>query len=463
MQLPDITPELLERYDTRAPRYTSYPTAPQWSESFTADDYHSELQKLPAGDCEISLYVHLPFCRERCTFCGCNVVISKRTEIATDYLEWLAKEADLLLDAVPAQARLRIRQLHWGGGTPNYLTPEQMRQVHGMITDRFELLPDAEIALEMDPRHVSQEHIDTLAALGFNRVSLGLQDTDPRVQEAVNRVHSRDTVEQVIAALRAAGFKGLNLDLIYGLPFQTLESWQQTLRDMERFQPDRVAMYGFAYIPSKMKQQKHLQPDSLPDSRQRFEQFLSGLDWFTSHDYLYIGLDHFALKTDELAVACCNQTLQRNFMGYTTLAGAHLLALGSSSISNLKNCFIQNDSHLAGYKRAVLAGRLPVSRGMKLNDDDLLRCRIIHDLMCFHQVRMDLIEEEFKIDFASYFLDELERLRIMEDDGLVQTDGHTIQTTLLGSILLRNVAAVFDAYFKPGAERSGSVVYSKTI
>lgn len=463
MQAVGITPELLERYDTRAPRYTSYPTAPQWTESFTRETFAGHLRQLSPGPCDIALYVHVPFCHQRCTFCGCNVVIDKKHELSDSYLDLIAREADLILAQIPKSTQLRLQQLHWGGGTPNYLYPEQMARLHKIIADRFPFLPGAELALEMDPRHISLEHVRTLAGLGFNRVSLGIQDTNEQVQEAINRIHSPDVVLQGITWLREAGFQGLNIDLIYGLPFQTLESWQRTLEDMALFKPDRVAMYGFAYLPGKMKQQKYMDEEHLPDSSQRFEQFLAGLKWFTSHDYMYIGIDHFARESDELAIACRNHTLQRTFMGYTTLAGTEMISLGSSSISHLKSCFSQNDKHLAAYERAIQAGQLPIERGLSLSPDDRIRDRVIQELMCFSALSMDVIEREFGIDFKTYFADELARLRPLEQDGLVKIGDRTLETSLLGHILLRNVASIFDAYLRPAAAGGHATTYSKTI
>ena len=461
--LRNIDAELLERYEIRAPRYTSYPTAPQWSDSFGPDDYAAHLQRLPNGPCQTSLYLHLPFCRERCTFCGCNVVISKKPELAETYLSILETELDLTLQRVPSGTSLQVQQLHWGGGTPNYLTPDQMIRVHRMITDRFEILPQAEIALEMDPRVLNRAQVDTLAGLGFNRASFGLQDTNSEVQKAVNRGHSVERVQECMEWVRAAGFMSVNLDLIYGLPFQTIASWAQTLADMDILKPDRVAMYGFAFIPTKMRQQKYMSPESLPGPQQRFEQFLAGLDWFTAHDYEYIGLDHFALRDDELALAYRDHTLQRNFMGYTTCAGTVLLGFGTSAITNLQSCFVQNNKHLAGHERSVSNGQLPVERGMSLSRDDQMRNRIIQELMCFNSLDMSGIGTEFGIDFASTFSTELDALRAMSNDGLLTIEGDRIETTLLGHILLRNIAATFDAYLEDEAAAGQSPVYSKTI
>jgi oxygen-independent coproporphyrinogen-3 oxidase len=338
-----------------------------------------------------------------------------------------------------------------------------MIRVHRMITDRFKILPGAEIALEMDPRVLDRDQVDTLAELGFNRASFGLQDTDHQVQQAINRVHTVERVQECVEWVRDAGFISVNLDLIYGLPFQTPESWTHTLDDMDILKPDRVAMYGFAFIPSKMKQQKYMNPDSLPDSQQRFEQFLAGLEWFTGRDYEYIGLDHFAVQNDELAVAYRDHTLQRNFMGYTTLAGTILIGLGNSAITNLQSCFVQNHKHLAGHERSVNNSSLPVERGMSLSTDDQVRSRIIQELMCFNSLNMADIGGGFGIDFASVFADELAQLRVMADDGLVTIEKDRIETTLLGHALLRNVASIFDAYLQADAATGQAPVYSKTI
>ena len=456
-----IDADLLQTYDTRAPRYTSYPTAPQWTEAFTEADYRDHLAGLPT-DCRLSLYVHLPFCLERCTFCGCNVVISKRRSLSGDYLESIEQEAALLRAAIPAQAE--IAQLHWGGGTPNYLPPDEMRRLYAIIADRFPIAENAEIALELDPRHLTDEQITTLAELGFNRASLGVQDTTERVQQAVNRVQPSECVQRSIDGLRAAGFNGINVDLIYGLPHQTADSWDRTLQEMANFKPDRVAMYGFAFLPEKLRQQVKLDPATLPDTHTRFELFLAGLRWFTEHGYSHIGMDHFATPTDELSTALQEHSLRRNFMGYTTLAGTEGVCLGTSAIAQLSRCFAQNDKHLAGYRRSVAAGRLPIDRGMTLSRDDEIRSAIIHELMCFSALDTSRIETRFEdLDFADTFADELAALQPLEQDGLLYHDGPVIRTTKLGQILLRNIASVFDAYLgrkSPGGE---STVYSRTV
>jgi len=459
--LEGIDADLLQTYDTRAPRYTSYPTAPQWDAAFTESDYRDHLSALPPNS-RLSLYVHLPFCLERCTFCGCNVVISKRRSISGDYLDSIEQEADLLRAAIPAGAE--IAQLHWGGGTPNYLPPDEMRRLHAVIADRFPIAEHAEIALELDPRHLTDAQIATLAELGFNRASLGVQDTSKRVQQAVNRIQPSECVQRSIDGLRAAGFNGINVDLIYGLPHQTLESWSRTLDEMVDFKPDRVAMYGFAFLPEKLRQQVKLDSDTLPDSRTRFELFLAGLRWFTEHGYSHIGMDHFATPTDELSTALREHSLRRNFMGYTTLAGTEGVCLGTSAIAQLSRCFAQSDKHLASYRRSVAAGRLPIDRGMTLSRDDEIRSAVIHELMCFSALDTSRIEARFDgLDFTTYFADECAQLKPLERDGLLHHDGPVIRTSKLGQILLRNIASVFDAYLGKKSPGDTATVYSRTV
>ncbi|MGH7145930.1 MAG: oxygen-independent coproporphyrinogen III oxidase [Planctomycetota bacterium] len=459
--------EFLERYDVVAPRYTSYPTAPVWTPTFGAEAYRDHLRSLAAAAGSTatgarrtgSLYFHIPFCEHRCAFCACNVIISKRQAVANPYVASLTREMALVREAFPLD--LDIQQMHWGGGTPNYLTEEQFRQLVSAIRARFQFHPDAEISIEVDPRHTSPEQIALLRELGFNRLSFGVQDFDPRVQAAIDRHQTVEQAESAADAARKNGFLSVNFDLIYGLPYQTQATFAATLETVKRLSPDRIALYNFAYLPARLKHQEKVDVEALPRGVAKFDLFLQAVEGLTAAGYEYIGMDHFAKPQDDLAVAWRERTIQRNFMGYTTRAGHDLFSFGTSSISLVGDAYAQNVKHLATFEREVAEGRLPIERGLKLSAEDLLRKRVISDLMCFGRCEKSAVEREFHIDFDRHFAAELQALAPVLADGLAVVTNQRVEVTALGQAMLRNVAVVFDAYLlqpnKPQTQFSRAV------
>lgn len=438
--------EFLQRYDVSSPRYTSYPTAPVWKESFDGEAYRAHLASLPAAKRTASLYFHIPFCEHRCAFCACNVIISKRQSVANPYVRHVQDEMALMQNAF--RGELDVRQMHWGGGTPNYLTEVQFRDLIGSIRRRFAFHPEAEVSIEIDPRHTSPEQIALLKELGFNRVSYGVQDFDPKVQQAIDRLQTVEQTEMATQAARKEGFLSVNFDLIYGLPYQTQASFARTLKTIQRLSPDRIALYNFAYLPARLKHQEKVDVAAMPQGTQKFEIFLQAVEGLTQAGYEYIGMDHFAKPGDELAAAWRDRTIQRNFMGYTTKAGHDMFSFGTSSISLVEDAYAQNVKHLATYQREVSEGRLPIERGMKLSPEDRLRKRVIGDLMCFGRVEKASVAKAFNIDFDRHFAAELAALQPLMADGLAQVTPARVEVTALGQAMLRNVAMHFDEYLR---------------
>lgn len=432
-------PRLIQKYDVAGPRYTSYPTAPAWNDQFTADDALNRMQAAGRVGSEqpLSLYVHLPFCRERCTFCGCNVVVAKDSTRVDRYLDYLQKELNLVSKAL-GERRL-VSQLHWGGGTPTFLDVEQLQRLFAMLTEAMTLTPDAEVAIEIDPRVTRPEQLEALRALGFNRISLGVQDVDHEVQEAIGRHQTLAETQAVYRHARALGFGGINFDLIYGLPAQTAETWRHTLEEVIALRPDRLAIYGFAYVPQVKPHQKRLNLYDRLGGEQKLSLIRTANETLARAGYAPIGMDHFALATDELAVAAKKGTLFRNFQGYTVRPANDTVALGVTAISDVAGSYVQNDPALLRYYAALDAGRLPTERGIMLSDDDCRRRQVINNLMCNLSWKMSAEDRV-------YFQPELERLQGMVDDGLVELDGDRVQVTELGRLFVRNVAMTFDAY-----------------
>lgn len=436
---PEVSPEVVARHDVAGPRYTSYPTVPEWSEGFGSDELARHLTLAGATpERPLSLYVHLPFCEERCTYCGCNVVITKSSERADEYLDHLIAELDLVCGHL--NERRKLAQIHWGGGTPTFLTLEQMRRLWEAITSRFEVLPNAEAAVEIDPRVTSSEQLRLLRELGFQRLSLGIQDFDPQVQEAVRRVQTAVETRALVRECRALGFTSLNFDLIYGLPQQNLGSWSATLEQVLSMRPDRIAIYSFAYLPDMRPHQKRLAIYPMPSGTGKLELFRHAYNVLVNAGYVAIGMDHFALPDDEMALAQQDGRLTRNFQGYTAAGELDVVAVGSSAISDVAGCYAQSVVALPKYYAAIEAGRLPTARGMSLDADDLRRRRIIRQLMCNFEVDLGLE--------ARLFTSELEALRRPEMADLVRVDDTRVVLTPLGRIFVRNVAMEFDAYLK---------------
>ena len=455
----EVSEEFLSRYNRPGPRYTSYPTAPVWQDNFGPDDLEQVCAQADAAAAPVSLYMHLPFCESLCLFCACNVVIQKDKSVAHPYLEVLKREIEQFSRHV--SRRRPVIQFHWGGGTPTYLTPPQMEDLFAFTRERFTLAPNAEIGVEVDPRVTTIEHLETLRRIGFNRLSMGIQDFTPEVQRAVHREQGFEMTRDLIAASRRLGFESLNVDLIYGLPYQTASSFAETVNKVIGLQPDRVAMFSYAHVPWLKKQQGSF-AGHLPEGMEKFRIFRIGLDEFLQAGYVYIGLDHFARPGDELAVAQRERTLHRNFQGYTTKAGADLYGMGVSAISAIGGAYAQNQRSLQPYQDAIARRGIATMRGYRLSPDDFIRRSVIGRLLCHTVIRKDEVEREHNIAFDRYFAAELARLEEFRSDGLVEIEGREIRVVGLGRIFIRNVAMVFDAYLEDQAPESRPL-FSRTL
>jgi oxygen-independent coproporphyrinogen-3 oxidase len=459
-----IDPVLIRRFDITGPRYTSYPTADRFVEAFGEPDLANALAKRNVGGVSqpLSVYVHLPFCSSLCWYCGCNKVVTKDHGRSAKYIKYLGKELALvgaLLAAQPEAGR-GICQLHWGGGTPTFLSRDEMAALMRMLRERFELAPDAEVSIEVDPRSTEPGRMAFLAELGFNRVSIGVQDFDPAVQAAVHRVQGEDLTRRVVEESRAAGFRSVNLDLIYGLPKQTLDSFNATLERVLEIAPDRIALYSYAHLPSLFKPQRRIHEAELPPAEAKLEIMSLAIGRLTRAGYAYIGMDHFARPDDELAVAQRQGRLQRNFMGYSTQAGADMLGFGVSAIGSVGPNYYQNEKALEDYYERLDAGHLPVMRGLELTPDDLVRRAVIQSLICNFRVSIEAIELAWLVDFRRAFAAELLELGRLEQDGLVDIQPEWIVVTPRGRLLVRAVCAVFDRYLRQRRERAA---YSRVI
>lgn len=446
---------VVRRYDVPGPRYTSYPTAPHFSESIGEADYHraaleSNGDPIPR---QLSIYVHVPFCESPCFYCGCTRIITRDRSAGGRYLSRLQRELEL-------QARLFDRdrivdQLHFGGGTPTFLSDAELAELMGFMRHGFTLRDDEtrEFSIEVDPRTVDEARLSSMAALGFNRISFGVQDFDPDVQRAVNRVQPRESVLNVISAARRQGFGSVSVDLIYGLPRQTEASFARTLDQVIEAKPDRIAAYSYAHLPETFKAQKQIKQVDLCPPEIKLALLGITIDKLSAAGYVYIGMDHFALPGDELAVALGNGTLQRNFQGYSTRAGLDLVGLGMSAIGQVGNLYYQNHRTLDDWASTLDAGHLPIWRGHLLNRDDRIRRAVIRALMCRGELDLGEIGERFDIDARSYFASELDRLAPLAADGLIEMGPSRLQVTPLGRLLVRAIAMQFDAY--QGRETSG--------
>jgi oxygen-independent coproporphyrinogen-3 oxidase len=455
----EISEDFLEKYNRPGPRYTSYPTAPVWQDNFGPDDLEQFYAGANAAHTPVSLYMHLPFCESLCLFCACNVVITKDHAVAPPYIEILEREIEHVSKFVSRDRP--IVQFHWGGGTPTYLTPEQMEQLFRYTAERFTFAPDAEIGIEIDPRVTTQAHLETLRRLGFNRLSMGIQDFHPEVQEVIHRIQPLELTRDLIAGARQLGFDSINVDLIYGLPLQTAERFAHTIEQVVALSPDRVAMFSYAHVPWLRKQQGALAMH-LPEGMEKFRIFRAGLERFLDAGYLYIGMDHFARTNDELAVAQRHRTLHRNFQGYTTKAGADLYGMGVSAISGVGACYAQNDRDVAPYRERIERRGIATMRGYRLSDDDLLRRTVISRILCHGVLHTSEIERQFGIVFDETFAPEIARLAPFISDGLVDFDGGVLTTSLLGRIFIRNIAMVFDPYLEKQKLESRPL-FSKTL
>jgi oxygen-independent coproporphyrinogen-3 oxidase len=451
--------EFVERYNRPGPRYTSYPTAPVWKDSFGPDDFEAAIQKADRNASPVSLYMHLPFCESLCLFCACNVIIQKDKKVTPPYLFLLKKEIDRISSGV-SRAR-EVSQFHWGGGTPTYLSPAQIEELFAYTRERFTFAPDAEIGIEVDPRVTSAQHLASLRKLGFNRLSMGVQDFKDEVQKAINRIQPFEGTRDLIACARELGFDSINVDLIYGLPYQTAESFSHTVEQIVGLSPDRIAMFSYAHVPWLKKQQGSF-VGHLPEGMQKFEIFRNGLLKFVEAGYSYIGMDHFAKENDELAISQRNRTLHRNFQGYTTKAGADLFGMGITAISSVQNTYAQNFRDMPTWEKAVTDRGIATMRGYHLSEDDILRREVISRLLCHVVIVKDEISKKFGIEFDEYFAPELERLKIPEQDGLVHLGANEIRAAWIGRIFIRNLAMIFDPYLET-QKADSKPLFSKTL
>ena len=453
---------LIQRYDRPGPRYTSYPTAVEFHEGFNADAYRERLAAAAAAASEpLSLYVHLPFCEERCAYCGCAVIATKKRDVAETYLEYLAREIGMLASRLGG--RRRVVQYHWGGGTPTYLTVDQLARLDATIRRHFEIGSDAECAIEVDPRVTTREQITLLRQLGFNRLSFGIQDFTEAVQEAIRRHQPLEQTRGLYWFAREAGFDSINFDLVYGLPRQTVESFRRTLASVTDMLPDRIAVYSYAHVPWLRPNQKAIDPLDLPDANGKRGLLAAAIDTFARAGYVPIGMDHFALPDDDLAVAARQRRLHRSFMGYTTRPAPDCVAVGISAIGDVRGAFAQNYKTLARYYQAIDAGAFPIERGYTLSADDRIRRHVIAELMCNFHVSRKTVEDKFDINFGAYFAKELAALSAADGpagDGLLEIDEAQLTVTARGRLFVRNVCMAFDRYLK---SHEGRPVFSRTI
>ncbi len=446
-----MTTELLEKYNVQGPRYTSYPTAPEWTDAIGPADFEAACERANVAKRPISLYVHLPFCDEQCWFCGCFMKVvpkpdrkgEERGEIE-GYLADLHREIDLL--AARVDRSRPVVQLHWGGGTPTYLSPRQADALAAHLVDAFRPAPGAEISVEVDPRVTTPEHLSVLRRHGWNRVSMGVQDFDPEVQELVNRVQPFEMTKALVDAARELGYESLNLDLIYGLPGQTLEGFAHSVDQVLTLRPDRLAVYSYAHVPWLKKPQRVLAAH-LPEGTEKFAIFVSGIERFSAAGYVYIGMDHFALPHDEIARAQVDRTLWRNFQGYTTHAGVDLYALGVSAIAQIDDVYVQNTKDYAAYHEACVEGRPSTIKGHRLSPEDELHRTVITNLLCHCVIKKREVEQQFGLaSFDETFAPAVAALPSFVEDGLVEPQTDEIRVTPLGRIFIRNVAMLFDPY-----------------
>ncbi|UDF33592.1 UNVERIFIED_ORG: oxygen-independent coproporphyrinogen III oxidase [Shinella sp. XGS7] len=454
---PAISEDLLRRYDIAGPRYTSYPTADRFVEAFTVQQYEQALAQrasgaLVGGGAPLSLYVHIPFCESVCYYCACNKVITRHHERATEYLQALRTEMDLTLQQLGRAPG--VSQLHFGGGSPTFLSDEELAQLMQDIQQRFRLAPGAEISIEVDPRTVTTERLRHLRDLGFNRLSFGVQDFDPAVQKAVHRQQSYEDVEALMRDARTLGYESINVDLIYGLPLQTAASFQRTIAQVAQLRPDRIALYGYAHLPQRFKPQRRIDIAQLPVAGDKLAMLSGAISGFLAQGYTYIGMDHFALPTDALSVAKRQGRLHRNFQGYSTQADCDLIGLGVSAIGRVGVTYSQNAKTLDEYYDLLRQGQLPITRGLALNRDDLVRRAMIMALMCQGRVEFESIELAHLIKVPDYFRTELEQLRPLQEAGMVQLSADAIEVTALGWYFVRAVAMVFDRYLQADRTRA---------
>ena len=457
--------DLINKYNGSGPRYTSYPTADRFHAGITAEQYVHALQtrfhESTAKPKALSLYVHIPFCNTLCYYCACNKIITKDRSRSAKYIDYVGREIDLVRNLIEGDAAGHaVEQLHLGGGTPTFLSHEEMTKLMGMLHNAFTFAPDAEISIEVDPRKVSAETIAFLGGLGFNRISVGIQDFDPVVQQAVNRIQTEAETMTVIEAARANGFVSVNADLIYGLPKQTVSGFTQTLDKVIKASPDRIALYSYAHVPHLFKPQRSIDIDTLPAAETKLAILALAIEKLGAAGYLYIGMDHFAKPSDERAVAQAERKLHRNFQGYSTKPDCDMLAFGVSAIGKVGASYVANVKTLDEYYKRLDAGQLPVMRGVELDADDLMRRDVIQKLMCNFELDFATASSEYGVRFEEYFAADLAALKPLAADGLVELDDKSVKVTPRGRLLVRTVAMQFDKYLR---EATATAKYSKVI
>ncbi len=451
---------LIKKYDKAGPRYTSYPTAVEFDESFTLDDYKHWCAISNSYYRPLSLYFHIPFCDTVCYYCGCNKIVTKDRSRAAPYLQRLHKEIEM--QGALFNKDKEVQQLHWGGGTPTFISHDEMRQLMAKTAEHFNLLDNdrGEYSIELDPREVTAETMDILRDIGFNRVSLGVQDFHPDVQKAVNRIQSTEQTLSVIDQARKLKFNSISIDLIYGLPHQTLKTFDQTLDKIIQLSPDRISVYNYAHMPHLFKPQRRINQEDLPSPQEKLDIFKNTIDKLTSQGYVYIGMDHFAKYDDELAVAQRSGDLQRNFQGYSTHANTDMVSMGVTAISQIGHSFSQNVKTEQEYFDRIDKGQFPMLRGLELKGDDIVRQEVISELICHFELNTQIISRIYGINFWEYFKDEKADLEVMQNDGLLSFDENSIHVSPKGKLLIRNICMVFDYYLR---QKQHNQRFSKTI
>ncbi len=435
--------KLLNKYNTAGPRYTSYPTALEFHDEFSENDFIKAIENSPNK--ELSLYIHIPFCHSLCYYCGCNKVVTRHRSKADTYLEYLAKE-------INSRAKLfqgyTVKQLHWGGGTPSFLTHEQITRLVNLLKQQFTFAEKVDMSIEVDPREIELNLAEHLYSLGFNRLSIGVQDIDKKVQEAINRVQSTEFIEKFIAHAKSVGFKSINIDLIYGLPHQTIETFTRTLDKAKEMDVDRISLFSYAHIPTRFASQRKLRDEWLPSINQKFALMRLAIEKLCAYGYEFIGMDHFAKPDDELSIAQKDGKLHRNFQGYTTKGNCDLLGLGVSSISDIGNVYSQNVKDLKTYYHSIETNQYALEKGIALTQDDIIRGDVIRELMCNLFLDKTMINQKYNINFDDYFLNDLPALSTFIEDGLVVNKKDSIMIAPQARLLVRNMCMSFDSYMK---------------
>jgi oxygen-independent coproporphyrinogen-3 oxidase len=448
------------KYDKPGPRYTSYPTAPQFNNAFTSENYLDEIIKTNYGEGlpDLSIYFHLPFCDTLCYFCGCNMIITRNRDRVKEYLKYLKKEIDMVRTYILPDRQ--VSQLHWGGGTPTHLTPDEINELASYIKKNFNFKENSENGCEIDPRELKRTHLEALRNNGFNRISMGVQDFNEKVQKAVNRIQPEDITRQTVQWVRELGFSSINLDLMYGLPFQTIKTFEETVEKVIDISPDRIAVFNYAHVPWMKKHMALIHPEDIPAPETKLEILKMTIEKLTSAGYVFIGMDHFAKPDDELAIALREKKLYRNFQGYSTHSGADLYALGVTAISQLKNIYAQNIKTEKEYFDAIDKEILPVTRGYYLTQDDHIRRDVIMQIMCNFELDIPSIEKIHNIDFNKYFSWGLGNMKEMESDNLIKVTESKIEVSEMGKLLIRNIAMNFDGYIE---RKEDTAKYSRTV